>query len=92
MDNQERNLMLKGELLKAPKGEIDEQLKAIIADWPDEDIKAINILKALDNLVYFASASPFVQGILDMMLSETLKHEGTTLKDIEPLATWRRDW
>jgi len=92
MNNQEINLILKGELLEAPKGEIDEPLKDIIAAWPDEDIKAIHILKAVDNLVFFASASPFVHGILDMMLIETLKHEGTTLKDIEPLATWRWDW
>lgn len=91
MDNNQTNLMLKKKLLEAPDGEMDQPLKDIIARWSDTKITALEILKALDNVVHYASASPFVHNLLNIMLSKTIDAEGITLNDLIPQATWRNE-
>lgn len=91
MDIQQRYSQIKQLLLTAPDEQFDKPVRDLIANWPNE-ITSLHILEVLDNIAYFASASPFVQGMLMQMMTELLQHEGRTLEELEPLATWRTQY
>ena len=79
---------LKQMLLAAPDGQLDSSMFPLIEKWDDQP-KAIQILEVLDKCIYYALASGFVIGALEVMLDAAMKSENVTLEQLVPLAVWR---
>jgi len=75
-------------LLDAPEGQLDPSLKLKIRAWSNPP-QAIEILEVLDLCVHGSLGSGFTVTLLDMMLQDAIRVEGTTYEAVGALATWR---
>ena len=86
----EKQKSIKELLLEAPETQLDSCLFPIIEEWDDKP-KAIQILEVLDKVIYASLGSGFTVVFLQALYREALKKEGKTSKEVETLATWRKD-
>lgn len=82
---------MKGLLLQAPDGQIDESLIPLIEKWSDDEPKAIEVLETLDHAVRYSSGSSFVVMVLEEVLKRTIANECTTYEEVVKNATWREE-
>lgn len=76
-------------LFAASDNQLDSTMKPLIRKW-DNPPKAIQILEVLDYCVYGSLASGFMVTVLEFMLDDALKREGTTQDKLAIRATWRK--
>ena len=77
-------------LKSAPDLQLDSRMQPYIAKWGDPP-KAIQVLEVLDYCVHGALASGIVMRILEMILDDAIKAEGTTYEAVVAQATWRTE-
>ena len=68
-------------LLEAPDTQMDEKLVEVVRGWNGE-ASALEILKALDDIVYYSWGSEFVVFLFKTILDVALEEEGITYEDI----------
>ncbi len=83
---------LKDMILKAPEGQLAQSGKDIINKHWGSDPSALDILRLLDHCVNVAAGSSFVIKVLDIMLSQAIANEQTTMEQLAKQATWRKDF
>lgn len=76
-------------LLKAPDSQLDAKMKPYIEKW-DKPPTAIQVLEVLDYCVNGSLASGMVVRLLEMILGDAIKREGTTYEAVTAKATWRQ--
>jgi len=76
------------ELLEAPGSQLDPALRKKLLAWSVPP-RALEILEVLDLCVHGGLGSGFVVSLLDMMLQDAIRVEGTTYEAVVALATWR---
>ena len=76
------------ELLEAPGSQLDPALRKKLLAWSVPP-RALEILEVLDLCVHGGLGSGFVVSLLDMMLQDAIRVEGTTYEAVGALATWR---
>lgn len=74
----------------APTSQIDPDIVAKMADWSD-DTPALDILKVMDECVRYALCSDFAIAVLSAILTERMRVEEISFKDLVEKVTWRAD-
>lgn len=77
--------------LTAPSSQVDQQVIKLIQERWNDIPTALQILEVQDKCIYFGWSSDFVVKALQVTLEVALKSENTTLEDILPQATWRKE-
>lgn len=75
-------------LLSAPDSQLDARMRPYIKLWGSPP-KAVEILEVLDYTIHGSLGSGFVVTLLQVMLDDALKREGTTLDAVVTRAAWR---
>lgn len=76
-------------LLAAPDSQLDARMKPYIEKW-DKPAKAIQVLEVLDYCVNGSLASGIVVRVLEVLLGDAIKREGTSYAVVVEQATWRQ--
>ena len=84
------NSNIRDMLLVAPEGQMDEPLKDIIRKF-DVEPTAVQLLEALDNATYFASASGFVVSVLATLFEKKPQGEKDEAIKYANL-NWRKEY
>lgn len=77
--------------LAAPASQVDPQVIKMIREQWDDTPSALQILEVQDKCAYYGLSSDFVVTALQVTLEVALKSENTSLEDILPQATWRKE-
>ena len=80
---------LKEQMLAAPEEQLSQPAKDLIIQIWDDNPTAIQLLEAMDWIVYYSLASDFTVSVLDIYLTAALKREEISYEELLPLATWR---
>ena len=75
-------------LQQAPDSQLDSCVKPKIAKWSSPPT-SLEVLEVVDEVVHSSLGSDFTVRLLNLILSDSLKRENTTLEQIVPQAHWR---
>jgi len=67
---------------------MEPSLSEDIKKWSDPP-RAVEVLETLDKIVYCGLCAPMIQILYEKLLNEQIESEGTTMEELEKLATWR---
>lgn len=76
-------------MLEAPFGHMDQPLRELIETKWDDDPSALQLLEALDHIAFCASATPFVQGAIKVLMEIKLEQDKVSYADLIKQAGWR---